>query len=130
MYEDLIALSQLQYQRSQAKLKFWVERETMLREKFAALRTSANSQTDNISHKLSGLDVQWERWLEQRQSAINTELARCLAQKESAKSQVKQAFGRNECSHLLRDIALKKIHQNKVKRGEITLFDLMIQTRF
>lgn len=49
----------------------------------------------------AGADIQWSRWADQRRARINTELARCLAEKEGIREKLRFEFGRQQAVEAL-----------------------------
>ncbi len=82
-------------------------REQELRDRYETLdnlRRSAQVQVEDIlSQRLTGLDVLYHVWVGRQMAAVNTELARVLAEKEMRLQELRTAFGRKEvASQLLR----------------------------
>jgi hypothetical protein len=78
-----------------------LRREKGLRENYAQLTQSKQSQANaqrapDDAALAAGADIRWRQWVDQRQAAINAELAQLLAQKESCKQRLKIAFGRDQ----------------------------------
>lgn len=101
-----------------------------MREKLAGLKEREVGQRTITAHQLSGVDVQWHRWLESRQIAINTELSRCMVQKDAARKIVKTEFGRCQSSEMIaQEVKAEKAKHNRI-RNEQCILSLMIHTDF
>lgn len=130
MIDSLNDLANLKYMRAQSKLGKWVAREALLREKLAGLKDREVEPQTITAHQLSGTDVQWYRWLESRQIAINTELSRCMVQKEAARKVVETEFGRCQSSEVItKGVKAQSISDDRKKEDQ-TMHSFMIYTCF
>ena len=97
--EELTALMEARYQRSQQPLKSITTRENQLREELEKLKLQLTSVHKHELHDHRemhsiGADVAWEKWVEKTRKALNLELATVLAEKQKHLTSVKNSFGK------------------------------------
>ena len=120
MSMSLAQLTEAKYQKALANHSIWAARETMLRDKLAGLLAQRGVGQGITPHQLSGADIQWHRWLEQRQTALNTELAKCLVQKEKSLASTRKAFLQNEAMRSLCRLEYEKMKDAQAKKIDET----------
>ncbi len=111
-------LSGLRYRAAQAEMMALLRREEGLRENYAQLTQSKQSQA--LAHRApddaalaAGADIRWRQWVDQRRATINAELAQLLVQKEARKQKLKAAFGQDQAVNGLQE------HHERLQRRRL-----------
>lgn len=108
----LVAVSTLKFRAAQTEMAELLSREAALRANLADLVARKAAQAGAARQPgeaalIAGADMRWHRWVDQRRAVINTELAQVLALKENCRARLKDAFGRDQAAHALRDRAVR-----------------------
>lgn len=96
--KQLEAIVQARYQQQQQSLQRLLAEENRLRGELARLddhlRNTRDHSEEGIPLRAIGADIIWQRWVGQRKSDLNTQLAKVLAIKEHHLVQVRTAYGK------------------------------------
>lgn len=65
---------------------------------------------------ISGAEIRWQQWADQRRGMINTELAQILVQIDQAQSRLHWAFGRDQAAQALARQAVKDGALRRMRR--------------
>ncbi|KJZ21154.1 hypothetical protein [Loktanella sp. S4079] len=89
----------------QAEMARLVQGEARLRQNLIQLQQRQEAQppasatTEFVA--TPAVHLRWQRWVDQRKSVINTELAQILAQKENCAAKLRSVFGRDQAAQKL-----------------------------
>ena len=102
----LTELAGLRFRAVQAEMAEILKREAALRRNLEQLTQSKAAQSEALQRVdqpalIAGADIRWQRWVDQRRTTINTELAQVLAQKENCRLKLTGAFGRDQAAQAL-----------------------------
>ena len=105
--QSITPLTDALYQSQLAKLQDVLSEEQTLRRAIADLEAGqkAVSQMDTPSlgqMRQIGADIIWQGWLDRKRRELQTELARCLVQKNRLMRHVQTAFGRKSAADQLK----------------------------
>lgn len=98
--EDLSRLAEMLFETRSAAVQRIAAKEKRLRDRFETLQAqrkeSLHASVETLSQKLTGMDVLHQVWLGRQLTAINSELAQVLVQKEAHLRDLRTAFGKKE----------------------------------
>lgn len=98
--EELTRLTEMAFETRSAAVRKYALHERGLRDRFEQLQAqrkeSLRVSAETLSQKLTGMDVIYQVWIGRQITAINSELAQVLAQKEAQLSDLRIAFGKKE----------------------------------
>ena len=102
--KKLHALTDMRFLALQTKMAELSGQEQDLRNTLAELSKSVSERQANPKDDaamIAGADIRWHRWVDQRKTALNIELAKLTAQKESYQQVLKEAFGQYQVTKKL-----------------------------
>lgn len=96
----LAQLTGMHYRSVQSEMASILQQEARLRRNLAHLiesrqKRATGSTNANDAATIAGADVRWHQWVDQRRAVINGELALVLSAKESCRTKLQRAFGRD-----------------------------------
>ncbi|RYG91467.1 hypothetical protein EU803_10270 [Loktanella sp. IMCC34160] len=115
-------LTELQLRAEEAKFAELKLREAEIRRLLADLkseragRMAAVGQAPDLAFA-AGADVRWLRWVDQRRSALNSELAQLLAAQDTMREALRRAFGRDQATKALLEQEEKARAQIRARRA-------------
>lgn len=116
-------LTELQLRAEEAKFAELKLREAEIRRLLAELkseragRMAAVGQAPDLAFA-AGADVRWLRWVDQRRSALNSELAQLLAAQDTMREALRRAFGRDLATKALLEQEEKARAQIRARRAD------------
>lgn len=121
--EALTKIADLKYQSMQLKMAKLLQQEHALRQNLQQLTeqktSSATTQEPGSGlAALAAVDLRWHRWVDQRRTIINLELAQVLAQQEELRLKLQQAFGKSQVVQTLAVRAAAARRQAAVRRTD------------
>ncbi|PJI86116.1 hypothetical protein BC777_2474 [Yoonia maricola] len=121
--QALTELTQLRLQADQAKLAAVMVKEIDLRQTLHDLAVQRKQRIGTqLGHgdagSLAGADLNWQLWVDQRRTAINSELALVLAEKAECTVMLRKSFGQDQAAQQVhraaqaaaRTVALRRLH--------------------
>lgn len=114
----LIPLLDSSYRVEQMKMRRISDRIADLKDQLACLeRPQSPSQNEVTPATLAGTDLKWERWVKDRKTLINQELALTLRDREQVKIGLKAALAQREAAKSMARAQHKKALQQKERRS-------------
>lgn len=119
---DLARIARLAFESNRVRMAELQRSESRLLAQIEEIGTQARLARDKSCRApdamtLSGRDQLWERWIEARRSAIQTELARVKARKADLTADLRQAYGREMAADELRDAVQSAALRNRGRRS-------------
>ncbi len=118
----LHALTETQFLAVQTEMSELSRQEQQLRENLAALSKSVTSraallEVNDDPARIAGADIRWHRWVDQRKTTINTQLANLLARQEHCRARLQEAFGKTQVADKL--LTRVKVKEEKIRKNRI-----------
>lgn len=102
---NLRKITQLKFAIDSREIQDLTAQESRLRTRMAKILTQEDDASAGFeidpTLRLGQADLLWKIWVGRQKTAINTELARVLYQKEKTLAQARQAFGKQEVVKML-----------------------------
>ncbi|MCE8001065.1 MAG: hypothetical protein HEP70_19700 [Rhodobiaceae bacterium] len=123
----LVDATRVRYERERALAKPLLVAEARIRGELVRLEIherSARANADGLQMmRPFGGDVVWTAWTGRQRRALNTELARVLAEKEDVLAQLRLSFGRVRAAEEMRARAEKSQRLDQKRHAAQALFD-------